>query len=70
VETGLSPPEAVVASVGRVTVRYVRVATTILKSKEAVPLALAIREFLDDMPRCVTATLKLPAVIQYLKARG
>lgn len=39
------------------------------EGNEAVPLALAIREFLEDMPRCVAAVLQLPKVIEYLKAR-
>ena len=38
-------------------------------SDEAVPLELAIRQFIEDLPRCVAEILKWPEVIQYLMAR-
>lgn len=34
---------------------------------EAVPLDLAIREFLDDLPGCVAKILEKPEVVEYLK---
>lgn len=36
---------------------------------EAVPLGIAIRQFIEDMPRCVATVLAKPEVSRYLKAQ-
>jgi len=44
--------------------RYVDV-----ECNEAVPLALAVSQFLEDIPRCVNAIMQKPEVVQYLQAQ-
>lgn len=39
------------------------------EASEALPLGLAIRQFLDDLPACITTILQKPEVTEYLKAQ-